>query len=151
MKGIIDSSNKLRDYWIDLIQVDDSDKKFEFTDGSHSWEEKRKLGTYLVRTQANRGGAPVFFHDINQVVAQKLQLLPVDDAVELMDNIVHDGENTDLRQILSLQEAAEIWGLDDSTLRKAIANGRFGEGEFRKTGRNYIVKKSAVERLYGCR
>lgn len=54
-----------------------------------------------------------------------------------------------LEDVLSLQEAADMWGLDDSTLRHGIARGRFEEGEYRKTGRNYILKKSAMERVYG--
>jgi hypothetical protein len=57
--------------------------------------------------------------------------------------------NIDLKDILSLQEAAEIWGLDDSTLRKAIASNRFTTDEYRKTGRNYIIKKDAMIRVYG--
>lgn len=54
-----------------------------------------------------------------------------------------------LNDVLSLQEAASMWNLDDSTLRKAIAAGRFKTGEYRKTGRNYIIKRSAMERVYG--
>ena len=42
-----------------------------------------------------------------------------------------------------------MWNLDDSTLRHAIAKGKFEKGEYRKTGRNYIIKKSAIERVYG--
>jgi hypothetical protein len=61
------------------------------------------------------------------------------------------GDNIILQEVLSLQEAALLWGLDDSTLRKAIANKRFAEHEFRKTGRNYIILKSAMERVYGSR
>jgi len=55
----------------------------------------------------------------------------------------------DLSEALSLQEAAKLWGKHDSTLRHAITNGRFAEDEFRKTGRNYIIKKTAMERVYG--
>lgn len=148
MKIIINSDNRQRDSWIDLIQTEKEDKGFEFTNGSTSWFEKCKVSTYLVRTQSNSNSSPVFYYHINQSLAEKLQLLSIDLAVEIMDNIIHDGENTDLNQILSLQEASELWGLEDSTLRKAIANGRFEEGEFRKTGRNYIIKKSAMERVY---
>lgn len=54
-----------------------------------------------------------------------------------------------LNDILSLKEASEIWGLDDSTLRHAIASDRFKDDEYRKTGRNYIIKKEAMERVYG--
>lgn len=149
MKIIINSSNKMRDRWIDLVQVESKDRKFKFTDGSCSWYEKVKPGTYLVRTQSNRSGAPIFYHNINQSLAEKLQLLSIDLAYEIMDNIIHDGENSALDMVLSLQEAAELYGKDDSTLRKAIADGRFSPNEYRKTGRNYIITKSALERVYG--
>lgn len=149
MKIIINSDNKMRDRWIDLVQVESKDRKFKFTDGSCSWYGKVKPGTYLVRTQSNRSGAPVFFHHISQSLAEKLQILSTDLAVEVMDNIIHDGENSELDSVLSLQEAAELYGKDDSTLRKAIADGRFSPNEYRKTGRNYIITKSALERVYG--
>ena len=56
----------------------------------------------------------------------------------------------DIVDILSLQEAAEIWGIDDSTLRHAIANGKFLENEeIRKTGRNWIITRAAMCRVYG--
>ena len=93
--------------------------------------------------------APVFFHHISQSLAEKLQILSTDLAVEIMDNVIHDGENSALDSVLSLQEAAEMYGKDDSTLRKAIADGRFSPNEFRKTGRNYIITKVGLERVYG--
>ena len=142
---IINSGNRQRGSWVDLVQVEKSDKGIQFIDAV----QKIKAGTYLVRTQSNNANAPTFYHHISQSLAEKLQMLSVDLAVEIMDNIIHDGENTDLNSILSIQEAAELWGKDDSTLRKAITDGRFDESEFRKTGRNYIIKKSAMERVYG--
>lgn len=149
MKVIIDSSNRERNSWADLVQVEEGDSGFKFLNGSQFHFEHRKPGQYLIRTQFNKASAPVVFHDINSIVAEKLLLLSIDDAYEVMDNLAYEGENTDLSQVLSLQEAAEKWGLDDSTLRKAIANGRFEDHEFRKTKKNYIIKKAAMERLYG--
>ncbi len=54
-----------------------------------------------------------------------------------------------LEDVLSFQEAAEIWGIDDSTLRKAVVSKKFYPEEIRKTSRNYIIRRSAMERLYG--
>jgi antibiotic biosynthesis monooxygenase (ABM) superfamily enzyme len=93
MKIIINSDNKQRRTWIDLVQVEKSDKGFQFTDGNSSWFEKCEIDKYLVRTQLNTSNSPVFYHNINQTTVQKLLQLSVDDAVELMDNIIHDGEN----------------------------------------------------------
>jgi len=58
-------------------------------------------------------------------------------------------KNNIIYHVLSLQEAAGIWKLDDSTLRRAISSGRFRPDEYRKTGRNYIILRSAMERVYG--
>jgi len=62
---------------------------------------------------------------------------------------IHDGENNVLDMVMSLKEASEEWGLDDSTLRRAISSGRFRPDEYRKTGRNYIILKSGMKRVYG--
>ena len=139
----------MRDRWIDLVQAEKGDTGYRFTDGNCSWHQKVKSGTYLVRTQNNNTGAPVFYHHISQSLAEKLQILSIDLAVEIMDNIVCGGENSELDSVLSLQEAAEMYSKDDSTLRKAIADGRFSPNEFRKTGRNYIITKAGLERVYG--
>lgn len=63
---------------------------------------------------------------------------------------VHD---EGLNDILSLQEAAELWGIHDRYLRNVIVgrykSRRFEPDEYRKTGKNYIVKRSAMERVFG--
>jgi len=70
-----------------------------------------------------------------------------DFVIELWNELIAWKESLD--NYLSLQESAELYKLDDSTLRKAIANKKFDESEYRKTGRNYIIKKSAMKRVYG--
>lgn len=51
---------------------------------------------------------------------------------------------------LSFGEAAAIWDLDDSTLRHAVAAGRLKVDEdCRKYGKQWVVKISAMCRLYG--
>ena len=55
----------------------------------------------------------------------------------------------DLREVFSIQEAAELLGIDDSTIRKAISAGRFEPSEYRKTGRNFILTRVGLERVYG--
>lgn len=55
-----------------------------------------------------------------------------------------------LKQIYTFAEASEIWGLDRSTLRKAVVSGRLKEGiDYRKSGRTNIITKEAMEREYG--
>ncbi|HRC81220.1 MAG TPA: helix-turn-helix domain-containing protein [Sedimentibacter sp.] len=56
-----------------------------------------------------------------------------------------------LDQVITLQEAAEKWGLDVSTFRKGILRGEFASDEYRKTGKNYIMLVSAAERFVNSR
>lgn len=145
MQTIIDGSNIQRSHWIDLVKLDKT-QILEFIDG----KQKVKEGTYLIRTQSNRTGAPVFYHYINPVMAEKIQLLPVDDAVEVMDILVCGGEKSDaFSQILTFSEAGELWGLADSTLRVARLEGRFRDDEIKKSGGTWLVTRQAMERMYG--
>jgi hypothetical protein len=51
--------------------------------------------------------------------------------------------------ILTFAEAQENWGLGDSTLREAVRNDRFHEGEIRKSGGTWLITEAAMRRLYG--
>lgn len=54
-------------------------------------------------------------------------------------------------EMITSQEAALIWGLGESTLRSAFNNAdkRFLEGDYRKSGKVWLVKRSAMYRVYG--
>lgn len=51
--------------------------------------------------------------------------------------------------IITSAQAAELWGKDESTIKKACQNGRFLPHEFRKKGRDWLVTRAGMERLYG--
>lgn len=52
--------------------------------------------------------------------------------------------------LISFSEAAERWGIDDSTLRKAVTNGRLIENlEAKKFGKQWVVSEKAMSRLFG--
>jgi len=58
--------------------------------------------------------------------------------------------NTEFDNLLSMKDATTLWGLNESTLRKAIASGKLVEGiDARKFGKQWILVKAAVEREYG--
>jgi len=50
--------------------------------------------------------------------------------------------------IYTFSEACELWGLGQSTLRKAMLDGRFKNGEIRQSGSTWLVTRQAMERLY---
>lgn len=52
--------------------------------------------------------------------------------------------------LLSIAEAAEIWGKEQSTLRKAIQDGRLKPGkDCRKFGKQWVVTADAMNREFG--
>jgi hypothetical protein len=57
----------------------------------------------------------------------------------------------DLKEVYTFTEAAKVYKLDTSTLRKAVAQNRFTEEEVDKKGKTWFVTKEAMERLYGHR
>jgi len=59
------------------------------------------------------------------------------------------GAAVDADEWISASEAAQKWGLDDSTIRQAIRRGQFEKGEYRKSGGVWLVRESAMKRLYG--
>lgn len=51
--------------------------------------------------------------------------------------------------LLSFAEAATIWNIDESTLRKAVASGRLVEGkDCRKFGKQWVVTTNAMQREF---
>jgi len=54
-----------------------------------------------------------------------------------------------LDEVMTLQEAAMEWKLDDSTLRHAIRKNKFKSDEVRKSANTWLILKSAMVRLYG--
>jgi hypothetical protein len=51
---------------------------------------------------------------------------------------------------MTFSEAAEKWGLDDSTLRKLIATDKVRENvDFGKSGNTWLIEVKTMERIYG--
>lgn len=64
--------------------------------------------------------------------------------------IVWNNDNSPFNELMSLADAAEIWKMDASTLRKAIAAGRLYEGlDCMKFGKQWVISASAMHRLTG--
>jgi len=51
--------------------------------------------------------------------------------------------------IITSAEAARLWRVDESTVKKACQAGRFLPEEFCKKGRDWLVTREGMERLYG--
>ena len=67
---------------------------------------------------------------------------------ELWDNGVEVATPFDV--LMSFSDASELWGLSESTLRKAIAYGKIVPGvDARKYGKQWVVNRDAMVREYG--
>lgn len=52
--------------------------------------------------------------------------------------------------LMSFSDASELWGLSESTLRKAVTYGKIAPGvDARKYGKQWIVTRAAMYREYG--
>lgn len=59
-------------------------------------------------------------------------------------------EETPFDGLISFADATELWGLSESTLRKAISYGKLVSGvDARKYGKQWVVTEPAMRREYG--
>ncbi|HCT30301.1 MAG TPA: hypothetical protein DIW31_06125 [Bacteroidales bacterium] len=52
-------------------------------------------------------------------------------------------------KVVTASEAAELWGFDVSTVKRACQQGRFHQHEARKSGGTWLVTLVGMERVYG--
>lgn len=68
------------------------------------------------------------------------------------DELWEHGERveTPFDDLMSFAGASELWGLSESTLRKAVASGRIVPGvDACKYGKQWVVTRAAMNREYG--
>ena len=77
----------------------------------------------------------------------------IDDDAEIYNPIGEyesDGTTFEINNIMTVSEAAEIWGITEGAIRKAIKSGKFiPEIDYRKSGRITLICREAMERIYG--
>ena len=76
-----------------------------------------------------------------------------DDELDLScDELWEHGEQVDtpFDGLMAFSDATELWGLHESTLRKAIAYGKLVKGvDVCKFGKQWVVSAEAMQREYG--
>lgn len=75
-----------------------------------------------------------------------------DDIDLSCDEIYDNGEviGTPFDNLMAFSDATQLWGLNESTLRKAIAYGRLVNGvDVCKYGKQWIITMDAMRREYG--
>lgn len=76
-----------------------------------------------------------------------------DNEIDLGCNELYYGGNqvkTPFTGLISASDATKYWGLNESTLRKAISYGKLEDGvDAKKFGKQWVVSFEAMKRVYG--
>ena len=75
-----------------------------------------------------------------------------DDIDIACDELFFHGETvqTPFDGLIAFSDATSLWGLNESTLRKAIAYGKLVNGQdVRKFGKQWVISSEAMKREYG--
>ena len=77
----------------------------------------------------------------------------IDDNAKIYDPIGEygsDGTTFEINNVMTVSEAAEIWGITEGAIRKAIKSGKFIPSiDYRKSGRITLICREAMMRVYG--
>ncbi|WP_308780662.1 helix-turn-helix domain-containing protein [uncultured Clostridium sp.] len=112
---------------------------------------KRKIETVLVLDIVDKEDMEEYRENLGPIIeAKELDNGKVEVTTEgdiYSYELIGVGE---LFNIYTTTEAALKWGLNESTVRKAIQSGRFNLGsEYRKAGRVTLITKEAMTKVYG--
>ena len=77
----------------------------------------------------------------------------IDDDTKIYDpegEYKNCGTTFEINNIMTVSEAAEIWGITEGAIRKAIKSNKFIPSiDYRKAGRITLICREAMERVYG--
>jgi len=73
-----------------------------------------------------------------------------DEKEFIADKAIFEAKKAHLQNVVTVSEAAQLTGYDESTIRKDIASGKFKLAEeVRKSGRTWLIAREALKRVYG--
>ena len=79
--------------------------------------------------------------------------LIIDDDAKIYDprgEYESDGTTFEINNVMTVSEAAGIWGITEGAIRKAIKSDKFIPGiDYRKAGRITLICREAMMRVYG--
>lgn len=115
----------------------------------HKFEDMKKLFVAIERyLLEDDGKSKIYREKVSNYFIQTIgKDFNSDNAVMILAVGMNSGNP--LNSILTFSEAQEKWRLGPSTLRKSQQDGRFQEGEIRKSGGTWLVTYEAMKRLYG--
>jgi len=95
--------------------------------------------------------APGLFYDV-EVDTGGYGIIWNDDLDLSCDELFENGETikTPFDGLMAFTDATQLWGLNESTLRKAIAYGKLVNGvDACKYGKQWVISMEAMKREYG--
>lgn len=120
-------------FWNGTTKIYDVKPWFE----THEIFSQLKLGALFDKVAVDGAGYGISWNDDIDLSCDELW----ENGIEV---------RTPFSDILSFGDASLIWGLSESTLRKAVAYGKFRKGiDVCKYGKQWLVSLSAMRREYG--
>lgn len=129
----------LDDYWLSVSFVEGVTKKYDVKPLFELFEPFKQImdKKEFVKAHVGQGGYGVIWND----------------EVDLScDELFESGivVKTPFDNLIAFSEATKLWGLNESTLRKAIAYGKLVNGiDACKYGKQWVVSVDAMKREYG--
>ena len=111
------------------------------------WENL--LDWYDAETDSLYDTAPIRFENgqLIEITDEYIAIEKEDGFVLQIVDGLGDVEKILSDELMSTKEAAEIWGIDESTIRKRIDD--FPPGTVRKFGKQWVVTKDGMKRVFG--
>lgn len=136
----IKSVQALPGYTLQVQFAHGSTKQYRVAPLFHKWPAFRWLQEHperFVDVSVDLGGYGVSWND---------------DLDLSCDELYENGEpvQTPFDGLLAFSDASQLWGLNESTLRKAISYGKLKNGtDVQKFGKQWVIAEDALRREYG--
>ena len=132
--------NALENYRLSVQFAEGITKIYNVTQLFDKWEAFRYLkdnSSLFSNVQVDVGGYGIIWNDVLDISC---------------DELYTNGEiiKTPFDGLMSFNDATTLWGLNESTLRKAITYGKLVNGvDVCKFGKQWIISMDAMKREYG--
>ena len=132
--------NVIPDYRLSIQFAEGVTKIYDLKPLFEKWPIFRNLkndDTLLYSVEVNAGGYGIIWND---------------DIDLSCDELFENGETveTPFDNLMAFTDATELWGLNESTLRKAISYGKLVTGiDACKYGKQWVISTEAMRREYG--
>ena len=111
-------------------------------------EVKEIEATKVYKDETGKCKEVVYKHN-NQYYSTFADTEKICEPYDILTAEEYQNEYHILNKVLTFKEASEKFNVASSTLRHRQRDGRFEDGDTRKSGNTWLVTDSAMQRLYG--